>query len=80
MNRCADLEARAADADPDRVYQQLLSKPNNDDNATQKLRAAQRAGLAFRAALRNVLFPGRDGDDQRNNGPASQDAKRKRAM
>src|SRR5277367_2920950 len=60
MNRCADLDARQADADLNRVYQELLSKLKNDDNATKKLRAAQRAWLAFRDAHLQELYPAKD--------------------
>jgi uncharacterized protein YecT (DUF1311 family) len=60
MNRCADLDAREADADLNRVYQELLAKLKNDDNATNKLRAAQRAWLAFRAAHLQELYPADD--------------------
>ena len=44
MNRCADLDAREADADLNHVYQALLSKLKTDDKATKKLRLAQRLG------------------------------------
>jgi uncharacterized protein YecT (DUF1311 family) len=50
MNHCADLDARQADADLNRVYGELLSKLKNDANAIKKLRAAQRAWLAFKDA------------------------------
>jgi uncharacterized protein YecT (DUF1311 family) len=42
MNRCADLDARAADADLNDVYRNLLSKLKSDDNAAKKVRVAQR--------------------------------------
>jgi uncharacterized protein YecT (DUF1311 family) len=60
MNRCADLDARQADADLNRVYRELLSKLKSDDNATRKLRAAQRAWLAFRDAHLQELYPAKD--------------------
>lgn len=60
MNRCADLDARQADADLNRVYRELLSKLKSDDNATRKLRAAQRAWLAFRDARLQELYPAKD--------------------
>jgi uncharacterized protein YecT (DUF1311 family) len=60
MNRCADLDARKADADLNRVYRDLLSKLKNDDNATRKLHAAQRAWLAFRDAHLQELYPAKD--------------------
>jgi uncharacterized protein YecT (DUF1311 family) len=57
MNRCADLDARTADADLNHVYQALLAKLKGDDNATKKLSAAQRAWLAFRDAHLQELYP-----------------------
>jgi uncharacterized protein YecT (DUF1311 family) len=60
MNRCADLDARHADADLNRVYRELLSKLKNDDNATKKLRAGQRAWLAFRDAHLQELYSAKD--------------------
>lgn len=60
MNRCADLDARQADGDMNRVYRELLSKLKSDDNAIKKLRAAQRAWLAFRDAHLQELYPARD--------------------
>lgn len=60
MNRCADLDAREADADLNHVYQALLSKLKSNDNATKKLRVAQRAWVAFRGAHLQELFPAED--------------------
>lgn len=60
MNHCADLDARAADADLNHVYQQLLSKLKDDAVATKKLRGAQRAWVAFRDAHLQELFPADD--------------------
>jgi Uncharacterized protein conserved in bacteria len=60
MNRCADLDAKEADTDLNRVYQELLTKLKNDDNAMRKLRAAQRAWLAFRDAHLQELYPAKD--------------------
>ncbi len=60
MNRCADLDARQADADLNQVYQELLSKLKSDENATRKLRAAQRTWVAFRDAHLQELYPAQD--------------------
>jgi len=60
MNRCADLDARKADADLNHVYQELLSKLKSDENATKKLRAAQRAWVAFRDAHLQEVYPAQD--------------------
>jgi uncharacterized protein YecT (DUF1311 family) len=60
MNHCADLDARQADADLSRVYGELLSNLKSHDNAIKKLRAAQRAWLAFRDARLQELYPAPD--------------------
>jgi uncharacterized protein YecT (DUF1311 family) len=60
MNRCADDDSRAADAELNRVYQDLLSKTKGDANATKKLRDAQRAWIAFRDAEVQALYPAED--------------------
>jgi uncharacterized protein YecT (DUF1311 family) len=60
MNRCADRDARRADAELNRVYQELLSKNKDNANATRKLRAAQRAWLAFRDAQLQAQYPAED--------------------
>src|SRR5579863_4985949 len=60
MNRCADLDARDADADLNRVYQDLLAKLKSNENATNKLRTAQHAWLAFREARLQELYPAED--------------------
>jgi uncharacterized protein YecT (DUF1311 family) len=60
MNHCADFDARQADADLNRVYKELLSKLKGDDNATRKLRAAERAWLAFKEAHLQELYPAKE--------------------
>jgi uncharacterized protein YecT (DUF1311 family) len=60
MNRCADQDAKAADAELNRVYQELLSKSKGDASATKKLRDAQRAWIAFRDAQLEALYPAED--------------------
>jgi uncharacterized protein YecT (DUF1311 family) len=60
MNRCADQDARAADAELNHVYEDLLSKTKGDANATRKLRDAQRAWVAFRDAQLEALYPAQD--------------------
>jgi uncharacterized protein YecT (DUF1311 family) len=60
MNRCAGEDASAADTELNRVYQKLLLRVKGDDNATNKLRGAQRAWIAFRDAQIEALFPAAD--------------------
>jgi uncharacterized protein YecT (DUF1311 family) len=60
MNRCADEDAKEADTELNRVYQDLLSKNKTNVVATKKLRAAQRAWIAFRDAQLEALYPAQD--------------------
>jgi uncharacterized protein YecT (DUF1311 family) len=60
MNHCANLDAQSADADLNRVYEELLSKLKNDSVATKRLRAAQRAWIVFRDAHLQELYPAED--------------------
>jgi uncharacterized protein YecT (DUF1311 family) len=60
MNHCADLDARQANADLNGVYGELLSKLKSDNSAIKKLRAAQRAWLAFKDARLQELYPATD--------------------
>jgi uncharacterized protein YecT (DUF1311 family) len=60
MNHCASEDARAADAELNHVYQDLLSKTKGDANAAKKLRDAQRAWIAFRDAELRALYPAED--------------------
>lgn len=48
MNRCAEDEYRKADAELNRVYQQVMSKLEPDHR--ERLKVAQRAWLTFRDA------------------------------
>jgi uncharacterized protein YecT (DUF1311 family) len=60
MNHCADEDASAADAELNRVYQDLLSKNKTNVIATKKLRNAQRAWIAFRDAQLEAFYPAQD--------------------
>lgn len=60
LNHCASEDSSAADAELNRVYQSLLSKNKSDENATRKLREAQRAWVAFRDAELEALYPAQD--------------------
>ena len=62
MNGCADVDLKRADSDLNGTYQSLMAKWKGDTIATQKLRAAQRAWLAFRDAHLGELFPNAPGD------------------
>jgi uncharacterized protein YecT (DUF1311 family) len=61
LNDCAGEELAAADAELNRVYQAILKKYKDDSRFIEKLRAAQRAWLAFRDAEFEAKFPASDG-------------------
>jgi uncharacterized protein YecT (DUF1311 family) len=54
MNACAETDLKAADAEMNAVYQQLTTR--TDLAFTKRLRAAQRAWLAFRDAHVEARF------------------------
>jgi uncharacterized protein YecT (DUF1311 family) len=54
LNQCAEADLKAADADLNAVYKQLMARP--DGAFTQRLRAAQRAWVAFRDAHVAALY------------------------
>jgi uncharacterized protein YecT (DUF1311 family) len=60
MNTCAGEEYKAADAELNRVYQAVLKKYKDDPKFLAKLRAAQRAWLAYRDAEEEAKFPHAD--------------------
>lgn len=60
MNQCAGDELKRQDAAMNQDYQALLQAHDSDSLATQKLRAAQQAWLAFRDAHMEELFPAAD--------------------
>jgi uncharacterized protein YecT (DUF1311 family) len=60
MNECASLGLAAADKELNQVYQQVLAKYATDKVFTAKLRAAQKAWIAFRDAELNARFPAAD--------------------
>jgi uncharacterized protein YecT (DUF1311 family) len=63
MNACAGEEYKAADAELNRVYQAVLKKYKDDAKFVTKLRAAQRAWVAYRDAEVEAKFP--HGDESR---------------
>jgi uncharacterized protein YecT (DUF1311 family) len=60
MSACAAEELKRADAELNRVYQQLLQKRKSDPVATAKTREAQRAWVTFRDAHMQEAFPAAD--------------------
>jgi uncharacterized protein YecT (DUF1311 family) len=60
MDREACGEYQKADAELNRVYQQVLGEYKADILFVEKLRVAQRAWLAYRDAQLGALYPARD--------------------
>ena len=56
-NECAAKEYREADAELNRVYKAILEKYKKDPRFIDKLRAAQRAWLAYRDAEIEAKYP-----------------------
>jgi uncharacterized protein YecT (DUF1311 family) len=56
LNQCAEADLKAADADLNAAYKQLMARP--DEAFKQRLRAAQRAWVAFRDAHVAALYGG----------------------
>jgi uncharacterized protein YecT (DUF1311 family) len=60
MNICANDEAKRVDDELNRVYKLLLSKVADDAVATDKIKAAQRAWIAYRDAYIDAMYPAED--------------------
>jgi uncharacterized protein YecT (DUF1311 family) len=57
MNACASEEARRADNDLDEIYGLLLSKAASHREAAAKIKAAERAWVAYRDAYMDAMYP-----------------------
>jgi uncharacterized protein YecT (DUF1311 family) len=60
MNRCADLDARQADADSEPRLSGIAVEAPERRQCETELRTAQRAWLAFRDAHLQELYPAKD--------------------
>jgi len=60
MNQCASQEATRVDAKLNHVYAQLLAKAAGDANAVAKIKAAERAWIAYRDAYIDATYPAPD--------------------
>ncbi|MGA9041007.1 MAG: lysozyme inhibitor LprI family protein [Terriglobales bacterium] len=60
LNECGSNDLKSADNELNRTYQQLLKKSAADQVATQKIKAAQRAWIAYRDAQIAALYPAED--------------------
>ena len=57
---CAAAEFHRADALLNNVYRALLAKKASDTRATEKIKAAERAWMAYRDAYVDAMFPEED--------------------
>lgn len=57
LNQCAGLSAQSADAELNRVYAKVLAANADDKGFVEKLKASQRAWIAFRDAQIAARFP-----------------------
>lgn len=60
MNACANKEAARVDAKLNDVYRKLLSKATNEPEAVAKIKAAERAWIAYRDAYTDAMYPAKD--------------------
>ncbi len=60
LTQCAGEDRGVADSEMNRVYEQLLAKAKTDSTSAEKIRAAQRAWIAFRDAELEAIFPRED--------------------
>ena len=60
LDLCADPGAQQQEHEIKRVYAQLLSKVAADPNATAKVRAMERAWIAYRDAYLEATYPAKD--------------------
>jgi uncharacterized protein YecT (DUF1311 family) len=60
MNACASDELARVDAELNNVYQKLLSKAASLPEAATKIKAAERAWIAYRDAYMEAMYPAQD--------------------
>ena len=60
LTRCASDEARRVDAELNSVYRKLLAALSGNRKATAKVKAAQRAWIAYRSAYMDAMYPEKD--------------------
>lgn len=60
MNACASDEAARVDAQLNDVYRKLLSQAASQQEAVAKIKAAERAWIAYRDAYMDAMYPAKD--------------------
>ena len=59
-NACANEEAARVDAELNDIYSTLLSRAASQPGATAKIKAAERAWIAYRDAYIDAMYPAKD--------------------
>jgi uncharacterized protein YecT (DUF1311 family) len=60
MNVCASDEAARADTELNEVYRKLLSQAGGQEDGVAKIKAAERAWIAYREAYMDAMYPAKD--------------------
>ena len=60
INACANEEAARVDVELNDVYRKLLSMAAAEPEAVAKIKAAERAWIAYRDAYMDAMYPARD--------------------
>jgi uncharacterized protein YecT (DUF1311 family) len=60
MNACAGGEAARADNELNEVYRKLLSEVASQEEAVAKIKAAERAWIAYRDAYIDAMYPAKN--------------------
>ena len=60
MNQCANDEAARVDTELDEVFRKLLSQAASQGEAVAKIKAAERAWVAYRDAYLDAMYPAKN--------------------
>jgi uncharacterized protein YecT (DUF1311 family) len=60
MNACASDEAARTDSELNEVYRKLLGQAAKQEEAVAKIKAAERAWVAYRDAYMAAIYPAKD--------------------
>jgi len=60
MNACANQEAGRVDVELNNVYRKLVSKAASQPETLTKIKAAERAWVAYRDAYIDAMYPAKD--------------------
>ena len=60
MNACASEESARADAELNEVYRKVLAEAGKQEEAVAKIKAAERAWIAYRDAYMDAMYPAKN--------------------